>query len=169
MIKKLLLAVAIALPMCVSAQAKFGYMNSQEIFNVMPEKATAENTLKGVAEKYESEYQKLQEEFNKNYAEFKELEKDANTPQSIKERRQQELQEKYNKINNFQQTAAQDIEKQQQTLMAPIQDKLQKAIQSVGAENGFTFIFDLAVPSVAYSGTGATDVTALIKAKLGIK
>lgn len=169
MIKKLLLAVAIALPMCVSAQAKFGYMNSQEIFNVMPEKATAENTLKGVAEKYESEYQKLQEEFNKNYAEFKELEKDTNTPQSIKERRQQELQEKYNKINNFQQTAAQDIEKQQQTLMAPIQDKLQKAIQSVGAENGFTFIFDLAVPSVAYSGTGATDVTALIKAKLGIK
>ena len=46
----MLLAVA-ATMMCFAAQAqKFGYVNTSEIFNVMPEKATAENTLKNVSD-----------------------------------------------------------------------------------------------------------------------
>ena len=65
--------------------------------------------------------------------------------------------------------AAQDLQKQQETLLAPIQAKLQQAIQAVGAENGFTYIFDLAIPSIIYKGNGSEDVTALVKAKLGIK
>ena len=65
--------------------------------------------------------------------------------------------------------AAQDIQKQQETLLAPITDKIQKAIQAVGAENGFTFIYDLSIPAILYSGNGAEDVTPLVKTKLGIK
>ena len=81
----------------------------------------------------------------------------------------QELHENQQKIQTFQETASQDIQKQQQALLAPIQDKINKAIQAVGAEGGFTFIYDLAVPAVVFTGNGATDVSALVKAKLGIK
>lgn len=168
MIKKILLAAFIALPMCLAAQTlKFGTVNSQEIFNLMPDKTTAETTLKGVSEKYEAEYQKLQEEFEKKYKEYQAL--DEATPQSIKDSRLRELQENNQKIQNFQQMAAQDIQKQQETLLAPITDKIQKAIQAVGAEGGFTFIYDLSIPSIVYSGNGAIDVSAQVKAKLGIK
>ena len=90
-------------------------------------------------------------------------------PDAIKERHQQELQEDYTKIQNFQQTASQDIQKQQETLLAPISQKLQNAIQAVGAEGGFTFIYDLSIPAIVYTGTGAEDVSAKVKAKLGIK
>ena len=170
MIKKLLFAVMLSLPICISAQAlKFGTVNSAEIFNVMPDKATAEATLKAASEKYDAEFKRLQEDFQKDYDEYAKLEKDTTTPAAIKERHQKELQDKYTKIQNFQQTAAQDLQKQQEQLLAPIQTKLQQAIQAVGAENGFTYIFDLSVPSIAYSGNGSQDVTPLVKAKLNIK
>ena len=81
----------------------------------------------------------------------------------------QELQENQQKIQNFQQMASQDLQKQQETLLAPISDKLQKAIQAVGAEGSFTYIYDLAIPVVVYHGTGSQDITPLVKAKLGIK
>lgn len=168
MIKKFLLAALVAFPMCIAAQTlKFGTVNSQEIFNLMPEKATAESTLQSVSEKYQTEFTNLQQEFEKKYKEFQEL--DPSTPQSIKDRRAQELQENNQKIQNFQQMAAQDMQKQQETLLAPITDKIQKAIQAVGAEGGYTFIYDLSIPCVVYTGTGAEDVTAKVKAKLGIQ
>ena len=170
MIKRILLAVLVALPLCLSAQTlKFGTINSQEIFALMPEKTTAEQTLAEVSKKYEAEFTRLQEEFNKKFTAYQALEKDATTPASIKERRMQELQENQRKIENFQQMASQDLQKQQEALLAPISEKIRTAISAVGKENGFTFIFDLSIPSVAYSGEGAVDVTPLVKAKLGLK
>ncbi len=168
MIKKFLLAALVAFPMCIAAQTlKFGTVNSQEIFNLMPDKATAESTLQSVSEKYQTEFNNLQQEFEKKFKEYQEL--DPSTPQSIKDRRAQELQENQQKIQNFQQMAAQDLQKQQETLLAPITDKIQKAIQAVGAEGGYTFIYDLSIPAVVYTGAGAEDVTPQVKAKLGIK
>ncbi|MEG0011622.1 MAG: OmpH family outer membrane protein [Muribaculaceae bacterium] len=168
MIKKLLLTALIAVPMCLCAQTlKFGNVNSQQIFETMPEKAVAEKTLVEVSKKYEDEYKKLQEEFTKKYTDFQAL--DAATPQSIKDRRMQELQENQTKIQNFQQMASQDLQKQQEALLAPITEKLQKAIKAVGAENNFTYIFDLSIPAVVYSGAPSQDITPLVKAKLGLK
>lgn len=167
MIKKLLIAAFVVLPMCLAAQTyKFGYVNSQEIFNLMPDKATAEAQLKDVSDKYQAEYDKLTEEFEKKYKEFQEL--DETTPQSIKDSRMRELQENNQKIQNFQQVASQDLQKQQETLIAPITKKIQDAIQAVGAEGGFTFIYDLSIPAIVYAGADAVDVTSQVKAKLGI-
>lgn len=170
MIKKLLLAVLLAAPMCLSAQTlKFGTVNTQEIFNVMPEKATAETTLRETAAKYDAEGKKLQEAFAKLQEDYAKLEEDTTTPKAIKERRMQELQESYQKIQNFQQSASQDLQRQQEMLLAPIMEKLQNAIKAVGAEGGYTFIYDLSAQVVLYSGNGSEDVTPLVKAKLGIK
>ena len=165
----MLLAVTATL-MCFAAQAqKFGYINTTEIFNVMPDKATAENTLKSVSDKYETEFKNLQDAFQKKMADYEAADKDATTPQAIKDRHQQELQDDYMKIQNFQQTAAQDLQRQQETLLAPITQKIQNAIQAVGAEGGFTFIFDQAAGAILYTGTNAEDISSKVKAKLGIK
>lgn len=169
MFKKLLLAVLVAAPLCLSAQVKLGYVNTQEIFNVMPEKATAENTLKTASDKYETEFKNLQTAFQKKAEDYDKADKDTTTPQAIKDRHMQELQDEYQKIQNFQQTASQDLQRQQEQLLAPITQKLQDAIKAVGAEGGYTFIYDLSIPAIIYTGTGAEDVSAKVKAKLGIK
>ena len=164
MIKKLLLAIMIALPMSVFAQ-KFAVINTQELMESMPELQTVKEQMEASNKKYEDEFAKLQEDFSKKFQEFQSLEE--TTPQTIKERRMQEMQELENKINQFRQTATQDLQRQQQQLMAPIQEKVLKAIQTAGAEGGYTFIFENQMP--LYTGTDVTDITSTVKTRLGIK
>lgn len=164
MIKKLLLAIMIALPMSVFAQ-KFAVINTQQLMESMPEIKTVNEQLEAANKKYQDEFTKLQEEFQKKFEEFQGLE--ASTPQTIKERRMQEMQELENKIQQFRELAAQDIQRQQQQLMAPIQEKVVQAIQAVGAEGNYTFVFENMMP--LYTGTDVTDITDTVKSRLGIK
>ena len=121
MFKRFMFLAVAATMMCLSAQAqKFGYINTSEIFNVMPEKATAENTLKTASDKYEVEFKNLQDAFQKKMSDYEAADKDATTPQAIKDRHNQELQDDYVKIQNFQQTASQEMQQQQQILMSPV-------------------------------------------------
>ena len=167
MIKKILIAAIVALPMCLSAQTlKFGTVNTQQVFELMPEKAEAETKLQEISKKYQEEYDVLNNEGQKKFTEFQALGED--TPQSIKERRIQDMQEIQSKIEEFQKMATQDIQKQQEQLLAPIMQKIQQAVQAVGSENGYTFIFEL-TPSILYTGATAEDVTPLVKTKLGLK
>lgn len=165
MIKRILLAILIALPLCGFAQGKFGTVDVQTIIQAMPDFTAMQSQLETSSKTYEAEFQKLREEFNKKYTDFQQL--DENSPQSIKERRMQELQELDQKIQQFQATASQDLQRQQEQLMAPIQTKLQDAIKAVGDEGSFTFIFENM--AAAYTGRDVVDVTPLVKNKLGLK
>lgn len=164
MLKKLLIAVMIAAPSCLFAQ-KIGSVNTQEVFALMPEVKSADASLQEVQKKYETEFQALQDEFNKKLKEYQELAKD--TPDSIKQRREQELNELGKKIENFQQTASQDLQTQNQKLLQPIQEKLLTAIKAVGEENGYDYILDSG--SMIFVGKNASDLTTLVKNKLGLK
>lgn len=165
MIKKLIAALIIALPFCASAQ-KFGTVDAQSIMTKMPEYTEAENKLAEASKKYEDEFKKLREEQDKKMAEFQTLYEDTTVPQSIKDRRLQEVQELDQKVQQFAQTAQQDIQRQQAQLLQPIQEKLTTAIRAVGQENNFTLIFPVEI--AAYQGTDVVDVTPLVQKKLGI-
>lgn len=167
MFKKFLLAVLVAAPMCLSAQTlKFGTVNPMEIFNVMPDVTTANNTLKGVQDKYEAQAKPLQEELQKKQNELQELVNNK-AAESVIEPKQKEFEDLYNRYTNFMQKAQEDLQKQQETLLAPIQQKLMNAIQAVGAEGGYAGIIDSS--TLLYRGNNIEDVSAKVKAKLGIK
>lgn len=70
MLKKIVLAVMLALPLGAMAQTKFGHMNSQEIITVMPEFTKAQADLDAMSKQYQTEMQRTQEEFTKKYQEF---------------------------------------------------------------------------------------------------
>ena len=166
MIKKLLVAIMIALPMCVAAQApKFGIVNGSAVLETMPDYATAQTELANASKSLEAEHENLMNEYKNKYSAYQNLA--ADTPDAIKQRRIQEIQEFEQKIQQFRATAQQELQRQQEQLMAPIQQKIQTAIQAVGSENGFTFIFPDAMPS--FVGADVQDVTPLVKAKLGIQ
>ena len=164
MIKKILLALVIAFPTMAFAK-KFGVITTDQLIQSLPEMNEVKTTLEASSKKYEDEFKNLQDEMQKKYTEFQSLEE--TTPSTIKDRRLQEMQELDQKIQQFRQTASEDLQRQQQQLMAPIQQKVMTAIQTVGQEGNFTFIFENVVP--VYVGTDVTDVTPLVKAKLGIK
>ena len=167
MFKKFLLAVLVAAPMCLSAQTlKFGAVNPMEIFNVMPEVATANNTLKGVQEKYAAQAKPLEDELQKKLNEYEELAKNKASEAQL-EAKQKEFEDLKTRYDNFRQTAEKDMQQQQETLLAPIQQKSMNAIQAVGAEGGYAGILDSA--TLLYRGNNIEDVSAKVKAKLNIK
>lgn len=166
MIKKILLAAAVAFPMLVSAQApKFGVVNTQSVMESLPDSKKVEEQVLASSKKYEDEFAKLQADINKAVQEFQGLA--ADTPEAIKQRRQQEIQELYQRSEQFRQTATQDLQRQHEQLMAPVIQKVTNAINSVGKEQGMTFIFEQQQP--IYTGTEVIDVTSLVKTALGVK
>ncbi len=154
----------VALPSMAFAQ-KFGVINTETLMQNLPEMKEVQTQFEAASKKYEDEFQNLQGEFQKKYTEFQNMEE--TTPQTIKDRRIQELQELDQKIQQFRQTASQDLQRQQEQLLAPIQQKVRTAIQSVGAEGSFTMIFENMIP--LYVGSDVIDVTPLVKTKLGVK
>lgn len=167
MIKKFLLAICVAIPATICAQsAKFGTVDIEAIIPAMPEYTQASNQIQEAGQKYEAEYKTLQDEMNKKMAEFQQLSNDPNTPQSIKERRIQEINEMDERAQQFRATAQQDLQRQNAQLLQPIQEKVVNAIKQVGAENNFTMIFPVGVS--VYESTDVVDVTPLVKAKLGL-
>ena len=167
MIKKLLLALLVALPISAAAQ-KFGTFNFDEVITAMPEIKDMQQQLTDASQKYEAEFQKLQDELNKLYTDYQAIQNDPATPESIKERRLQEIQDRAQKVEQFRQTATQDLQRLQEQLLAPIQHRVNDAVKAIGQEGNFTFIFPLEPSLILYQGADVVDVTPLVKAKLGI-
>ena len=109
MFKKVLVAALVALPMCLQAQSlKFGVLNPSEIVQVMPEYATAQNTLKAASDKYEAQAKTLQEEYNKKLGELETLEKNK-ADQATMDAKINEIQDLQQRMQTFQQTASKDM------------------------------------------------------------
>jgi len=161
--------VLAALPLVMLAQARIAVVNSQQLFELMPEKAQAEAQLKELSDKYQAEYKLLQDDFDKKFADYQAIADDASTPATIKERRMQELQQCDKKIQEFERTAAADIDQQRTQLTRPITDKIQAAIRTAGEQGAYDLVLDTAVTPVAYTGGRTADITAMVKALLGLQ
>lgn len=107
----------------------------------------------------------MEDEYNKKYAEF--IEQSDSLTESIKLRRMQEVQDLQKRIETFYQQARQDVQKKQQELLVPIQKKISDAVNAVGDENNFTYIFENG--AFLYTSPKSTDATQLVKTKLGLK
>ena len=163
--KKLIIFLLMMLPLSLFAQeSKIAVVNTQEVIQAMPEFADMQKKMTDLEAKYKNEMQVMNEEYNKKYADF--IAQQDSLTENIKMSRMQELEDMQQRTQNFVQISQQDYQKQQGELFAPIQEKLKKAIDAVGAEKGYTYILDPQI--VLFSGNSAIDATQFVKAKLGI-
>lgn len=171
MLKKIAFFLLIALSTSAMAQNyKFGHINAQEIITVMPEFTKAQTDLQALEKQLTDELKRTQEEFNKKYQEFQQAMSTNSLPENIAERRQKELQDMLQRQEQFQQDAAQQMQKAQADMMAPIYQKLEAAIQAVGTAEGVIYIFDLARTSIPFvNESQSINLTAKVKAQLGIR
>ena len=109
----------------------------------------------------QSEYQKKYEDYAKNR---------ETLPESIRTRREEEIMESREKIQQYYENCEMNKAQKEQELMDGINTKVLKAIQAVGEEGAYVCIFNIAGGVVPFvSSTLTTDVTEEVKAKLGIK
>ncbi len=164
--KKLLFMLLMLAPMAAFAQ-KFGHVDAQAIVQSMPEFTTARTEIETLQKQYEADLQSMQDELQKKSQAFEAEEKTL--PENIKQRRYQELQDMYAKIQQSYQDNQQALAKASQEKMAAIQTKVLEAIKAVGQEGGYVYVMDIAGGVPYISTTLSTDVTAAVKAKLGLQ
>ena len=176
MTKKIVLFALFVLPLSIFAQdLKFGHIDRAEIIKVMPEYAAAQKTLEDDGLKYKERISELQSEFQTKLANYQQ--NSATLTDAIKTSKEKELQDLQTRFQEFYQKAQDDLQAKEVDLMKAISDKLNKAIQEVGNENGFMYIFDVQGKSqeqvgptgVLYYSSKSIDVLPLVKKKLNIK
>ncbi len=166
MLKKIALLLMLILPMSVFAQ-KFGHIKTQEILTVMPEYTKAQTDIQTMQKQYDDEIKRISDEINKKFTAYQQ--EQANLPKNIQERRQKELQEMSERGMQMQQDAQQQLQQSWLQMLEPIAKKIDDAIKAVGQEGGYIYIFDLNATQIPFINEAhSTDVTAAVKAKLGL-
>lgn len=170
--KKGVIIAAVALlatfsALTVSAQ-KIGYVDMQEVVTNMPEYAKADTAVTSYGQDLYEQLQSMQKEFQNNADKFI---KDSTTmSEAVKEVKRGELQDQQRRIAQFQQSLRQRVGNKQQELVQPVIDKAQKAVDAVAKSKGYTWVInDTGDGSLLIVKPAGDDLTAAVKAKLGIK
>ena len=166
---KKILTIAVCAMLAITASAqKFGNINMSEVFEAMPEKAQVQKDMEALQAKYETELSKMGDEYQKKVSDY--LAEQEGLEKNIAEARAQEIDQLQQRIQNFREMAAKDLQNQQQAKVAPIIEKINKAIQAVGEKEGFTYIYDVSQGNIVYfSPTQCIDVLPLVKKELGLQ
>ena len=164
--KKILIFIMLLAPMSMLAQ-KFGYVNSTEIVQVMPEFAKAQKKIQDLEKMYTDDFNALRTELEKKGTEFEKLQKDS-VPENILKRRYDELMQLQERLMQYREEVSANLARAEQEEMVAIQTKLRDALDVVGREGGYVCIFDLSGGMPYVSKTLCEDVTKQVRTKLGI-
>ncbi len=169
--KKLLFVISFILIAGVSTlfaqtNAKLGYINSTELMQMMPGMDTVETALTSHRTSLEQTLQTMVQEYQNKAQDYQ---ANYNTmSQIIRQTKEKEIQDMQTRIEQFRQTADQDLQRKQGELFNPLIARAQKAIADVAKENSYNYVFDVSTGSLVYFEAGE-NVMDLVKAKLGIK
>lgn len=148
----------------MNAQDKIAHINFAELVQMMPEYETAQKTLADMQAKYKVDYNKMVEEFQTKGEKYSKEVKTAGD--ALNATRQKELQDMQMRIQQFEQTASQDLQKKSAELNNPIMDKAFAAVEKVSNAGGYTYVFDSTNGLIIAKGK---DLMADVKKELGIK
>ena len=167
MMKRMILAMAILSMAFVLHAQKFGHVTSELLLQAMPEYDSAQLELEELRQHYTLELERIQVEINQKIESFNQGE--ATMSELIKEAKASEIQELQMRLQNYSQTAQQDLQQQGMIVMQPVMDKARAAIDEVAKENGLIYVFDLSQGNPIYTSEESLDMIPLVKAKLGVQ
>lgn len=165
--KKLLILIAAVLSVSTVSAQKFARVNLQEIVTAMPEFEEAQKNLEAFGKDLQEQMEQIQVEFNNKLADFQKNQ--GTMAASVKQMRQQELEQLQQRFSEFQQIAQQDFQKKEAELLEPVQKKANDAVNKVAKATGYIAVFNTSIPSLAYFDEAQlTDIAAAVKKELGI-
>lgn len=168
-----LLVASIAIFFSANAQIKpfrMGYTNVDYLISLHPDSKKVDSDLKNYRTSLDKEAEGLTKEFREKYESYQKGA--AMMAEPVRVTKEKELGELQERIQEFQRSAEADLQKKQIELLQPVLDKIQKAIDAVADENGFTYIFNsdagYGTTPVLLHGPEKDNVTELVLKKLGI-
>jgi outer membrane protein len=165
-------ALAAASFFAPSAQAqaplKIGFTSVEYVLSQMPESKQIESDLKAYGTQLEAQLKSKTTEYQTKVDAYQ---KGQGTMTAVvKADTEKELTRLGQSIQEFQQTAQQSMQQKQQTLLRPVLDKIQKNIDAVANDNGYTYILnsDSGSNPILLHGPKDGDVSDIILKKMGI-
>ena len=145
---------------------KLGHINSNDLMQIIPGRDTAMALLQKEVEDLQAEMEAMKKEYETQVNNY--LAKKDQLSELIRKSKESDIQKMAERIETFQANAQKLLEDRQEELLKPIVDRAKAAIEEVGKENGYTYIFDAGVGTLLYS-QDSDDIMPLVKKKLGLK
>ena len=163
----IILAVGITNYGQAQSKGKLGHIDSAKLLSLMPEREKAQKELQNYSKQLEDQLMAMQTELQNKYNDY--LAKKDSLSDILVQTREKELQDLQTRIQNFQTSAQQDLQKKEQELLQPIIEKAKNAIQKVAKEKGYSYVFDTSVGALLYWPENSDDILPLVKKELGLQ
>jgi outer membrane protein len=150
------------------APLKIGYTSVEYVLSQMPERKQIESDLKAYSTQLEAQMKSKQTAFQTKLEQYQ---KGGSTMTAVvKADTEKELQTMQQGLQEFSSTAQQSLQQKQQQLLSPALDKIQKNIDLVAAESGYTYVLnsDAGSSPILLHGPKDGDISDLILKKMGI-
>ncbi|MDO4172572.1 MAG: OmpH family outer membrane protein [Prevotellaceae bacterium] len=159
--KRTIFTLTMLLVTVASAMAqdiKLGYFSYKALLQSMPDYSVATASLDKLRRQYADELSAAQKEFNEKYELF--LDQQASLAESIRQKRQADLQTLLERNEDFKSSADRLLKDAEKQLMAPLHDKLKAAIAKAGEQGGYLIIVNTDSEACPYIAPQmAVDVT----------
>ncbi len=165
LLKRALVLVFFAVVSYSLSAQKTAHINLDSLISLMPESAEAKKAQEEYIKQLEGMISTMQTEFDTKYQDY--MANQTKYSALIKSSMEKDLQDLQRRIQEFQGTAQQDLQKKNEELAKPIYEKAKKAIDQVAKENGYKYVLDTSTGIVLYSEP-TDDLLNLAKKKLGI-
>ena len=163
--KILLLSLTLLISISSFSQNKFGYINSDELIQLMPETKTADEELQTFTKSLQSQLQAMDAELQKTFQEYQNN-IDTYDP-LVKKDKESEIQSLQKRMQEFEQNAQQALQSKQQELLEPILQKARQAIEDVANEGDYTYIFEKSLGGILYAKE-SENILEKVKKKLNL-
>lgn len=148
------------------AQLKIGYVNSQKMIMTYPEAVEAQKKFQQEVDAVDKELKQMEQGLIAKQQEFSQ--QSILLSEKKKQEKQQEMQDMYVRLQQYRQEKQNELAQRQDALMQPVLDKMDAAIQKMGAEEGWDFIFDSLQGNILYAQK-KYDLTDKLLDVLGVK
>ncbi|HDR67829.1 MAG TPA: OmpH family outer membrane protein [Bacteroidaceae bacterium] len=146
---------------------KFGHISSDMLLSAMPEYDSAQAKVDNLRQQYDLEIERIQVEINKKIDEFSKNERTMSD--LIKEAKASEIQEMQVRLQNFAQTAQQDLQRQSMAFLQPVMEKARKAIEEVAKDQGIIYVFDMSQGNPIYASDKSIELLPMVLTKMGLQ
>lgn len=163
--KKLSVLFAFVMMMVATGTAKaqkIAALDYQEVLSMMPETKKVSADLEAFSKGKEAELKKMGDTWQADVQKFEN--EAAKMTEAQRQTRQSELMKTQQNLQQVAVTAQQDLGKRRESLLKPVIDKLNAAIERAAKANGWDYIIDAS--ALIYKA--GPDATAAVKKELGI-
>ena len=161
----LLLTVILMLSNVTYAQSKVAHLDFQKLISEMPSVIAAQEEVQKLEKDYQTEIEASIKEYQTKLQTYSA--EAENQTDVTNQARQQELAGMEQNIQQFRQTASQDIQKKQADLLRPIIENARAKVQEVANAQGFDYVIDASLGGALLMAEGK-DLSSDVKKALGI-